>query len=52
MFKETPDEKLTEANLHSRLGSSEELLNDASFIWFSDKNVFTFTLATPKIHRE
>jgi len=35
--KETPAEKLTEANCHARLISSKQLLNDVIFVWFSHK---------------
>jgi len=53
VFKETPSKELTrpKANRHARLFSSKQLLNDAIFIRFNDKKLFT--LATPKkTHRK
>jgi len=41
MFKEMPVKELTEENCHARLSCSTMLLNDVSFIWFSDKKLFT-----------
>jgi len=50
VFKETSDVELTETNRHARLTCSIELLNDVTFIWFTDKKLLT--LATSKnIHR-
>ena len=43
MFKEMPDNELTEANCYSRHNCSELLLTDVIFIWFSGKMLFTLT---------
>jgi len=42
-LKATPTEGLTEAVTYATLISSKELLNDAIFIWFTDKNLLALT---------
>jgi len=39
-----PTEDQTEAIHYARISCSKQLLNDVTFIWFTDKNVFTLPI--------